>query len=64
MKLFLSIKNSIFILVELGTNSSNITINGVTRSSRLDKVECRASNGYGAAISRTFKINIKCKLFF
>ena len=48
--------------VELEIDNSEIIIKNIKRTSKLDKVECQISNGYGATASRLFKIDIKCKL--
>ena len=55
-------QNFIMENVELEIDNSEIIIKNIKRTSKLDKVECQISNGYGATASRLFKIDIKCKL--
>ena len=43
----------------LDVNQTEISIQNVKLSSKMNKVECRADNGYGATSSRVFKIDIK-----
>ena len=45
----------------MATNLSEILIRNIKRSSKIDKIECQASNGVGPSSTRTFKINILCK---
>ena len=45
--------------LELNTNKSELVIESIKLSSKLDKVECQIGNGFGAAASRLYKINIK-----
>lgn len=46
---------------ELKQDNSELVIKDVRKDSKLDKVECQASNGYGPTASRTFKIDIRRK---
>jgi len=48
----------------LKQDNSEIVIKDVRKNSKLDKVECQASNGYGHTASRTFKIDIRRKHAF
>lgn len=45
----------------LATNTSELLVRNVKRSSKIDKIECQASNGVGPSTSRIFKINILCE---
>ncbi len=42
----------------MNTIKSEISIDNINISSNLERVECQASNGYGAGVSRTFKLEI------
>ena len=53
-----------FHIIELDVDNNEIVIKNIRRTSKLDRIECQVSNGFGASVSRTFKINIKRKLFY
>jgi hypothetical protein len=48
-------------LIELEIDSSEILIKNIKYSSKLQSIYCQISNGYGAAASRIFKINVRRK---
>jgi hypothetical protein len=55
------ILKNVFKLKELHIDSNEIVIKSIKKSSKIDRVECQISNGYGATVTRSFKINIKRK---
>lgn len=51
--------NNLFFKKELDVDNSEIVIKNIKKTSKIDKVECQISNGFGPSVTRSFKVNIK-----
>ena len=62
LKIFVNEK--FYLFQELDIDNNELIIKNIKRTSKLDRVECHITNGYGPSATRSFKININRKILF